>query len=288
VVDLDSFELAATISPVDLGLTEPDRAYDVSLLPDDTRAYVSVYGAFNDASRIILSVDIIDVLDQLEAGLPVVAPPVTPITTGGGANNTRIRVNPSGTLVAVAGAGSGNVTVIDTASNQIIDVAPDDPGRTQFNAPPNFDGSESPQWIEWAEDGTAIYVGYTAGQLQGSLGGHGVVRKCRLPPALGGPQDASGYCMHEVGVFGAVRSLVVIGLGAARVIWVADDYGLLTPIEDYRFHPGATTSGRDRFGLFDGTGGCLEDPTGEALAIPCPDAGINLPVTPGGMSVVLE
>jgi hypothetical protein len=172
------------------------------------------------------------------------------IDTGDGPDNQALAMSHDGRRVAVACSRTNRVAILDTATDEIFDVAPDRPEVSQLHVPPEWEPSSGTSAVAWSEDDAVVYAGYLFGHPSGRLSGHGVVRKC--------PLDI-GRCLHEVGVRGSVRSLALTGLGADRLVWVGDSQGLLTALPDRLFEPSPATTGTDLYGRADGTGGCIVD-----------------------------
>ncbi len=164
--------------------------------------------------------------------------------------------------------GNAAIAIIDTAIDDLWDIDRDSPTwNGQFYVPDFFLPSEAPSALAWADDDSAVYAGYLTGPQGSSIEGNGTVRKCVIG------EDA---CRHAVAVRAPVRSIAAVGVGAARAVYVADSSGWITSIGDAPFEPGPETSATDSQGLFDGTGGCVEDFGGYLRARPCDPAGCLL------------
>ncbi len=267
LVEVATRDVVGVLDETTLGLLADERPWDVAVLPDDSKAYVTLWGWPTETDRILV-LDVPEMLSQATVqGFDGLFDEYTVLgwmDAGGSETNPQVlAVSDDGLYVAATLTGTDGVAVFDTSTDALVDVAPSDPATLHFYPPDPFEPSVSPQWVGWAEDSSAVYIGYVSGFYAGRLSGNGVVRKCAL---------AEGHCDHEVGVTYAVRSLVVLGEGDQRVIWVLDSEGLLTPLAESLFIPEhGVTVGTDPSGTYDGTGGCVIHGGGlEYIAEPCP------------------
>ena len=255
-------ELLGVLGNGALGLSGSHRPSAIAILPDDSRAYVAVRGSPWEPADEVLVVDLADLISGTFDASVV----TKRIDTGWDTNPSAIAESPDGQFVAVACPNINTVAIISTATDEIYDVSPGT-SRLHLSVPLSQNPSEYPTSITWAEDNDTVYVGFLSGYLGGALDTSGAVRKCEI---------SAGRCWHEVGVSGPVRGVTVRGKGADRVVWVADDLGYITPLQDYLFIPSSSTSGVDTYGLLDGTGGCIEvrgsHPFDKNIAIPCEPA----------------
>ncbi|MBI2892125.1 MAG: YncE family protein [Deltaproteobacteria bacterium] len=264
-IDTDTLEERVRIDRATLGLSDNERPFDVAVLPDDSKAYVTIYGPPPGApSDRVLVLDLGDVIGGTVGPFTVLAS----IDTGADTNNQAIAVSHDGSKVAVACLLTDRIAIIDTATDDLWDIDPESPTwNGQFYVPDFFLPSEAPSAVAWADDDSAVYAGYLTGPQGSSIEGNGTVRKCVIG------EDA---CWHAVAVQAPVRAIAVVGSGSARIVYVADSSGWITPIRDALFEPGLETSATDNQGLFDGTGGCVENFGGYLRARPCDSAACML------------
>lgn len=270
LVDVTEMEVLGALHDEAMGLLIDERPWDIAVMPDDSKAYVSLWGWPTEGERVLV-LDLPGMLAQAAApgfGGEFDAQVVFEdwVDVGGSETNPQVlRLSPGGLWLAVTLTGTDGVAIVDTSTDALWDVAPGDPGTDHFYPPEPFEPSVGPQWVEWAEDSSAVYVGYLSGYLGGRLSGNGTVRKCPL---------AEGHCDQEVGVTYAVRSLFLTGTGDSRVVWVLDSLGLMTPLSEDKFIPvPGVNAGTDPWGVWDGTGGCVTyDGSNDWIAEPCPEA----------------
>lgn len=270
LIDVTEMEVVGSLTDETMGLLIDERPWDIAVMPDDSKAYVSLWGWPSEGERVLV-LDLPGMLAQAAApgfGGQFDAQVVFEdwVDVGGSETNPQtLSLSPDGLWLAVTLTGTDGVAIVDTSSDALWDVAPGDPGTVHFYPPDPFEPSVGPQWVAWAEDSSAVYVGYLSGYLGGRLSGNGTVRKCPL---------AEGHCDQEVGVTYAVRSLFVEGAGDSRVIWVLDSGGLMTPLSEDKFIPvPGVNAGTDPSGVWDGTGGCVTyDGSNDWIAEPCPEA----------------
>lgn len=248
-----------------LGLTGPDRPWDVEVTSDDAVAFVSVFGSLGDPANTVLMLDLEAIVDG--ATDPTVVLDAVPV--GGSTNPQWMALSRGGAQLAVALFSQDRVAVIDTATGDVVDV--NSAGNIEFFQPdPLFDFSLFPKAVGWSGYDDAVYAGFVGGNtvafvpgdLPPRLSGHGVVRRCPF---------AAEKCHHEVGVEGNLEDMVVIVEGVEEFVLVGDSLGNLTILSGDLFVPTPSTVGKDGRGNYDGTGGCLDGDRAE----PCP-ATINV------------
>jgi hypothetical protein len=259
---------AAVVGRVeDLGLILNERPWDVVVLPDDSRAYVTPW-SFNDPTDRLFVLDLRYILDTIQASTELLEvfgdeAMETIIDTGGSTNPYQMALSPTTWMLAVAYRNSATIGVIDTFTNTIIDAAPE-LVTNQFAQDILFEPSLWPIDVAWAPDESAVYAGFSSGYSGGDLSGLGVVRKCAFD---------RGKCLHEVGVPATMRAVTVVGPPNAPTVWAVDSNGSVTPLPDALFEPSTATLGSNVGGWLDGTGGCTTTNATRRYAVPCPEAG---------------
>ncbi len=259
--DAEYLTVLATLSNTDLGITGDDRPYDVAITPDDSTAFVTVWGGFSTPSNETLVLDLSGLLSGIDPDSSMVT---ASIVTGGDTNNQYLELSHDGTMVAITCPNTDRVLVIEsTAPYDRVGI------YIEYSF---FEPSPNPIAVAWAPDDESIFVGYISGPISSTIWANGTVRRCYL--------DQDHNCEHAVPVQGAVRSIGVAGEGDDLVVWVADDDGYVTGLTDELFEPGQY-SGYGSNALYDGTGGCLNE---NARAEACDPTGF-LGQAAGGMVV---
>ena len=246
--DSKDLKLVGSITNADLALTGSERVYGVSVTPDDTTAFVTVWGGTSGVPT--NETLIFDLTGLLAGDAPDISWAVGSFTTGGDSNNQILEVSRGGDMVAIVCPDTDRVLVVNTYPPY------DEVGFYLEDAV--FEPSENPIDVAWAPDDSAIYIGYIGGPASSSLATYGNVRRCDIA--------SPGACQHAVAVEGSVRSIAISGEDTSLIVWVADSNGGLTALPTALFDAGAGTSGVDGSGLYDGTGGCLDS---SRRAVPC-------------------
>ncbi len=248
----EDLALVGSIANADMGLSGSERVYGVGVTPDDTTAFVTIWGGTGGPAT--NETMVLDLTGLLAGDSPDASWVISTFTTGGDSNNQILEVSPSGDMVAIVCPDTDRVLVVETTSPY------DEVGFYLEDS--FFEPSENPIDVAWAADDSAIYIGYVGGPLSSTIGTYGTVRRCDIA--------SPNNCQHAVAVNGTVRSIAISGEDSSLIVWVADSNGDLTALPAALFEPGLDTSGVDGSGTFDGTGGCLGS-TGRAT--PCPSAG---------------
>lgn len=251
IFDTEDLEWVGSILNADMGITGVARVYGVSITPDDTTAFVTIWGGTGGPAT--NETMVFDLTGLLGGDAPDISWLTSSFTTGGDSNNQLLEVSRGGDMVAIVCPDTDRVMVVNTSQPY------DEVG---FYIEDSFlEPSENPIDLAWAPDDSAIYVGYVGGPLSSTIGTYGTVRRCDIAS----PEN----CQHAVGVEASVRSISITGEDTSLIVWVGDSNGGLTALSAPLFDPGPTTSGVDANGLYDGTGGCLNS---SRRAIPCPSA----------------
>lgn len=263
VLHAQTFAVQTVVPDSALGVAAPARPYRVEILPDDSKAYVTVWNPSSAGEHRILSLD----LPAIFSGATSPSVVLSAMERSGDASNGRhLAASRSGLLLALTLPALNATNLIDTVADEDWDVG--GAGYPVYlYGDPVFESPLGACWSEWGADDAELFVGYTAGYPGGSLGNHGVVQRCRMDQT---------WCDHAVGVECTVRALDVLGPPGSQVVWVADACGYLTALPEALFAGGTATSGWTAgcadYSVLDWTGGCVD-------AASCPERPVAVSCT---------
>lgn len=241
VIDLEDYDLCS-LFPVG---SDPDRDEvpdDVAITRDGTKAYVSLVGTSRQPGDSVAVLDMAGVLDCTTLG-----DEVTGYVTGLGGRPRpgALELHGASAYLAIAGRGNDHVIIVDTTTDTIVDLMPDDPTHHFFAA------ASIPSALVWDSAGTRVFYGHEGGVSDTRLDGYGTVR-------IG--QIWDGWDTYDVGVRDSVRALLLSD--DENWVYVGDAAGNLTVLS-LDLWDGEPDHIRPPY---EHTGGCLER---ESYAVPC-------------------
>ena len=138
---IDTDPSTPDIDPIAVGIAP----WGISVTPDGARAYVANSGSG--------TVSVIDTVSNTLIDTDPSTPDIDPITVG--SEPAGISVTPNGAYAYVNNSGDGTVSVIDTASNTLIDTDP----NTEDIIDPITVGNQPKGGIAVSPNGDVVYVG---------------------------------------------------------------------------------------------------------------------------------